>query len=101
VLLLANENQNARRQCENSHYDCRDGDVKEQSDSCENQIDSEQEHSEVFGDVHDFLSEAKRLALHALNCAEQHPPAFTDSSRPSAMPPCSFLAVRSLSAGQR
>jgi hypothetical protein len=66
--LLANENQNARRKCQDSHYDCRDGDVKEQSDSCENQIDGQKEHSEVFGDVHGSVSEAKPVGLHALNC---------------------------------
>ena len=53
MLLFANENQNARCQCQDSHYDCRDGDVEQQSDSGENKVNSEQEHSEVFGDVHD------------------------------------------------
>jgi hypothetical protein len=52
VSLFANENQNARCQCQDSHYDCRDGDVEQQSDPGENQIDGQQEHSEVFGDVH-------------------------------------------------
>jgi len=52
MLLFANENQNARCQCQDSRYDGRDGDVEQQSDSGENQVDGEQEHSEVFGDVH-------------------------------------------------
>jgi hypothetical protein len=50
--LFANENQNASCQRQNSHYDRRDGDVKQQSDSGENQLDSEQKHSQVPGDVH-------------------------------------------------
>jgi len=51
-LLFANENQNASCQREDSHYDGRDGNVEQQSDSDENQVNGEQEHSEVFGDVH-------------------------------------------------
>ena len=42
MLLFANENQNARCQCQDSHYDGRDGDVEQQSDSGENQVDGEQ-----------------------------------------------------------
>jgi hypothetical protein len=53
VLLFANENQNTRCQRQDSNYDGRDGDVEQQSDSGENKVNSEQEHSEVFGDVHD------------------------------------------------
>ena len=34
----------------NSHHDCADADVKERSDSDENQIDREQQHSNVFCD---------------------------------------------------
>jgi len=40
--LLADQNQNARYERHNSHHDCSDGDVKERSDSDENQIDREQ-----------------------------------------------------------
>ena len=69
MLLFANENQNARCQCQDSHYDGRDGDVEQQSDSSENQVDGEQEHSEVFGDVHGSFFEAKAARLHALSCA--------------------------------
>ena len=60
---------NARCQRQDSHYDGRDGDVEQQSDSGENQVNSEQEHSEVFGDVHAAFFEAKAARLHALNCA--------------------------------
>jgi hypothetical protein len=51
-LLLANENQNARCQRQDSHYDRRDGDVEQQRDSREYQVDRKQQHSEVLGDVH-------------------------------------------------
>jgi hypothetical protein len=58
-LLFANKNQNARCQRQDSHYDSRDRNVNERHESSENQIDSEQEHSEVFGDVHvSFLRES-------------------------------------------
>jgi hypothetical protein len=46
--LLANQNQNARYERHNSHHDCSDADVKERSDSDENQIDREQQHSNVL-----------------------------------------------------
>jgi hypothetical protein len=67
--LLSNKNQNPRCQRQDSHYDGRDGDVEQQSDSGENQVNGEQEHSEVFGDVHAGFFEAKSARLHALNCA--------------------------------
>ena len=61
MLLFANENQDAGCQRQDSHYDCRDGDVEKQSDSCENQIDGEQEHSEVLGNIHEsFLRQTLR-----------------------------------------
>jgi hypothetical protein len=53
-LLLTDKDQNPGRQRQDPHYDSRDGDVKQQSDSDEYQVDSQQEHSEVFGDVHGF-----------------------------------------------
>ena len=40
--LLADQNQNAGYERHNSHHDCSDADVKERSDSDENQIDREQ-----------------------------------------------------------
>src|SRR4030095_11937495 len=54
-LLFTDKNQKASCQRKDSHDNRRDGDVEEQSDSGENQIDREQEHSEVFGDVHGFF----------------------------------------------
>jgi len=36
----------------NSHYDRRNGNVEQQSDSGENQVDGEQEHSKIFCDHH-------------------------------------------------
>jgi hypothetical protein len=69
MLLFANENQNARCQRQDSHYDCRDSDMEQQSDSGENKVDSEEQHSEVLGDVHAAFFEAKAARLHALSCA--------------------------------
>jgi hypothetical protein len=48
--LFTDQNQNARYERHNSHHDCSDADVKERSDSDENQINREQEHSNVFCD---------------------------------------------------
>jgi len=53
-MLLTDKDQNAGSQRQDPHYDSRDGDMKQQSDSDEYQVDGEQEHSEVFGDVHGF-----------------------------------------------
>lgn len=69
MLLLANENQNARCQRKNRHENTK-AETKQSHQADDDQIDCEQEHSEVFGDIHASLSEANRLALHALNCAE-------------------------------
>ena len=61
-MLLTDKDQNAGRQRQDPHYDSRDGDVKQQSDSDEYQVDGEQEHSEVFGDVHAvFLRQSQRV----------------------------------------
>src|SRR5947199_1900231 len=49
---ISRQNQDARRERQNSHYDRRDGNVKQKSDSGENQVNCPQEHSEIFGDVH-------------------------------------------------
>lgn len=62
MLLFANENQDACCQSQDSHYDGWDGDVEQQSDSCEYQVDGEQEHSEVFSNVHGvFLRQCRRV----------------------------------------
>jgi hypothetical protein len=50
--LSADQNQNARCERENSHYDRRNGNVEQQSDSGENQVAGEQEHSKIFCDHH-------------------------------------------------
>ena len=70
MLLFANENQNARCQRQDSHYDCRDSDVEQQSDSGENKVDSEEQHSEVLGDVHAaFLRQRQRVCtLKVVRC---------------------------------
>ena len=56
--LFADQNQNARYERDNSHHDCSDADVKERSDSDENQIDREQQHSNVFCDHASVLKQA-------------------------------------------
>src|SRR2546426_5583099 len=56
--LLADQNQNARHQRQDAGHDHGDTDVKESHDSNKDQIDGEQKHSEIFGDVHEsFLSQ--------------------------------------------
>jgi hypothetical protein len=57
-LLFADQNQNAGYECQNSHHDCADADVKERSDSDKNQIDREQQHSNVFCDHASVLKQA-------------------------------------------
>ena len=59
--LFAYQNQNARYERHNSHHDCPDSDVKERSDSDKNQIDREQQHSNVFCDHAPVLSRADCL----------------------------------------
>jgi hypothetical protein len=46
--LFADQNQNARYKRYDSHCDCANPNVKERSDPDKNQIDSEQQHSNVF-----------------------------------------------------
>jgi hypothetical protein len=65
--LSTNENQNAGCERQNSGYDHRDSKVNEGHDSNKNQVNREQEHSNVFGD-HGPLLEGMARHLHALNC---------------------------------
>src|SRR2546422_6813096 len=59
--LLADQNQNAGHQRQDAGHDHGDTDVKESHDSNKDQIDGEQKHSEIFGDVHEyFLSQIRR-----------------------------------------
>src|SRR5438034_1269875 len=51
--LPAEQDQNAGRQRQDAGHDRGDTNVKESHDSNENQIDCEQKHSEIFGDVHE------------------------------------------------
>jgi hypothetical protein len=53
--LLADQNQNAGYQRQDAGHDHGDTDVKESHDSDKDQIDCEQQHSEVFGDVHAYF----------------------------------------------
>ena len=50
--LLADQNQNAGHQRQDAGHDHGDTDVKERHDSNKDEIDGEQQHSEIFGDVH-------------------------------------------------
>src|SRR6266498_909586 len=60
--LFADKNQNAGHERQDSHHDCWDGNVEEHGDSNKDEIDREQEHSEVFGDIHaSFLRQTRRL----------------------------------------
>jgi len=62
ALLPADQNQNAGCQRQDSGHDHGDTEVKESYDSNENQIDCEQKHSEIFGDVHkSFLRQVRRV----------------------------------------
>ena len=64
-LLPADEDQNAGCQCQDSGHDRGDTNVKERGDSNKDQIDGEQKHSEIFGDVHTSVLEANPAGLHA------------------------------------
>jgi hypothetical protein len=71
--LSADQNQNARCERENSHYDCPDGNVKERGDSDENQVDGEQEHSKIFCDHHGcFLSQRSRICTLKKGCEAKY-----------------------------
>ena len=61
--LLADQNQNACYERYNSHHDCSDANVKERGDSDKDQIDREQQHSNVF--CHASFSGATPIRLHA------------------------------------
>ena len=53
--LLADQNQNAGHQRQDAGHDHGDTDVKESHDSNKDQINGEQKHSEVLGDVHEYF----------------------------------------------
>ena len=60
--LPAEQDQNAGHQRQDSGHDCGDTNVKQSHDSNKHQIDGEQKHSEVFGDVHEsFLGLVSRV----------------------------------------
>ena len=63
AVLLADQNQNACHQRQNSDHDGADGNMKKRSDPNKNQIDGEQQHSNVF--CHPSFSEATPMRLHA------------------------------------
>src|SRR5439155_17209936 len=65
--LLADQNQNAGHQRQDAGHDHGDTDVKESHDSNKDQIDGEQQHSEIFGDVHEyFLSQPPSFCTHKI-----------------------------------
>jgi hypothetical protein len=61
--LFADQDQNARHKRQDSHHNCPDDSVEKRVDSAKNQIDSEQQHSNVF--CHASFSEATPMRLHA------------------------------------
>jgi hypothetical protein len=84
--LFADQNQNPRYERHNSHHDCSDADVKERSDSDEDEIDREQQHSNVFCDHASVLKEAGCL------CTQKNglplcgvPSIYTLASSPDAL----------------
>jgi hypothetical protein len=83
ALLFTNKNQNARSQRQNSSQDYRDRDVDQSHDSNKDQVNSEQEHSEVFSDIHgSFLRQNVAFACLKLPAAKS----FTDSCLPPSQP---------------
>ena len=54
-VLFTDEDQNTGCQRQNPSHDYRDCDVEQSHESNKDQIDSKQEHSEVFGDVHGLV----------------------------------------------
>jgi|SRR5437016_1805814 len=65
--LLADQNQNAGHQRQDAGHDHGDTDVKESHDSNKDQINGEQKHSEVLGDVHEyFLSQPPSFCTHKI-----------------------------------
>jgi hypothetical protein len=47
-MLFADQNQNARYERQNSHHDCADRNVEKRGDSDKDQVDREQQHSDIF-----------------------------------------------------
>ena len=67
--LPADENQNAGGQRKNSGHDHRDADVKESHDPNKDQINRQQEHSEVFSDNHaSLLRQVRRVCTLKISC---------------------------------
>ena len=64
--LPADENKDAGREGENPHYYRRDGNRgDERHDANEDEINCQQQHANVFGEVHGVSSEANAFFLHA------------------------------------
>jgi hypothetical protein len=79
-LLPADEDQNAGCQRQDSGHDRGDTNVKERGDSNKDQIDGEQKHSEIFGDVHEsFLRQLGRVCTPKIN--HEFTPAFATTLR--------------------
>ncbi len=63
--LPADENKDAGREGKNPHNDPRDGNRDESHDANEDEINCQQQHTDVFGEVHGVSSEANAFFLHA------------------------------------
>ncbi len=64
--LPADENKDAGREGKNPHYYPGDGNRgDERHDANEDEINCQQQHTDVFGEVHGVSSEANAFFLHA------------------------------------
>lgn len=64
--LSADENKNAGREGKNPHYYPGNGNRwDKRHDANENEINCQQQHTDVFGEVHGVFSGADALFLHA------------------------------------
>ena len=95
--LFADQNQNARYERNNSNHDCSDADVKERSDSDENQIDREQQHSNVFCDHASVLRQARCVCTQKKTAAMQR----TVDLHARRIVGSAFLIVPSMEPGSR
>src|SRR4029077_7922600 len=85
----------ARYERHNSHHDCPDSDVKERSDSDKNQIDREQQHSNVFCDHAPVLSQADCLCTQKRGSCDAAYRRFTRSAaRRICFSYCAFEGTR-------
>ena len=94
--LFADQNQNPRYERHDSHHDCSDANVKERSDSNENQIDREQQHSNVLCDHASVLRQAGCLCTQKQTAARRIRFSYCalEGTRIASLMPCkNFLSA--------